>query len=668
SFDFDISSNRGEVRIDASSDFAGQVAEGRILASEQIEGVAPSGMLQRVISVREEGGELVATTRQATLAETFERADFEMSRNISPDEIQSTQSLREGVSVQTLQPEEAQQEVGQPVELSFDQVVVDTDGDQSTTDDQLRLNGSIAFGAALDTDVQIRAFKLRRFLFAMELQESVDIEMEGDFDGADIEQSVRVANVNIDTISFQIGPVPVVIKIDMIVTMGIDGSLTAEIRVGAVQSASARIGAEYTDGDGWNGINESSSDFQTPPPELSFDRVNARGWVRPQLEVKLYGVAGPFVFAEPFLRFEAEVYTSPFWELYGGLNFGAGLVVRVPVVGEVGSFEASFQAFEEDIDSSNNRDPELEIIGPEDGVTTNAGGSVTLTVDVFDRETELVDVSVTGGNADVETSVNSEGEGQITVRDLCEGVQTLTVTAQDNQGASTSETFTVVVQNAVPEVSMDASTLTGDNAQPIFPGAYVSVDATVEDTRCSQAPPVEDSLTGWYLDDARVSRTAALFTRLPQAQYSVGDTLSVQARFDDGTDVGTSQRVEVTLEEPPQGDLPAEANITECNVCDRAINGPGPPYRPHNRIQATGIGYDPKDGELSGDRLTWYLINEANGDRSQIGTGKSIDVELITIPSFVSRESPQDFTVELVVEDGDSTATDTGSFFFDILG
>lgn len=550
--------------------------------------------------------------------------------------------------------------------MTFDEVLLDADGDHSTTDDQLTLNGNVRFAASFDTAIRVENFTLQRFLFAVNLEESVNLDMTGDFNQADIDQQTEVADVDLATLNIPVGPVPVVLDIDLVVTMGINGTVTAEIQASAQQSTDVRIGGEYTDADGWGGINEKSSSFEVPPPEFGLSDASARGYVRPELQIKLYGIAGPFVYAEPYVRFVAELYTSPYWELYGGLEFGAGFVVTVPVLGEVTRWEASFDAFEEPIEESSNRAPSVEVVSPDDGATVTAGSDLTLTVTATDREQSDVTVRITGDNIDREVIVTEGAEEQIALLDLCEGVRNLQVTAVDDEGATASVDFSAVVENATPVVTLDRSTLTGNNAPPIFPGGYLSAAAQVDDSRCSEADAVDYDFVEWYVDGSRVARSTDLLTRLSPTDYSAGDVVSVQARFDDGGKVGQSDTVNVTLDPTPSGDLPVTVNITSCSICGGTVNVGGDSYIP-NEVSVTGVAFDPKDGELSGGELVWEIRNEGDSTREMIGNGESVTFNISDIYPTPD-QADGDNTIYLTVDDGGQTVSDSETFFVAVGG
>lgn len=632
SFDFDGENNAGELRFDASSAFAQNLREGRIIASRPIDGVADSGLLQKVTSIQEQGGEIVVTTRQATLAETFKEADIDLQRDLNGDDVEGAQTLKQGVTFQKRVPEPRtrRQEVGQPFQLNFDQVIIDGDGDEQTTDDQLKLNGDVQFGASFDAKIKVGTFKLKRFLFAVDIEESVDLEVTGDLEKRDFSKSQRVSKIDLQTISFQVAGVPIVIDVDMVVKIGVDGTVEAELSASAQQSASVRLGAEYRNGNGWSGINQADNQFNVPPPEFS-SSVNARGYVRPQVEITLYGVAGPYLFTEPFFRFDAEVYRSPYWQLSGGLELGVGFIVKVPVLGKVADWEKSFPVVQRDIAESSNRPPTLEVNNPSDGATRTAGGSVSFEVTAEDRESREVDVVVRRSDgSEVGNTVASEGETvTITAGDLCQGTYTFTIEAIDGQGKTATATRSIVVENATPSVTVDKSTLTGDSAPPIFPGGYLAGSSDVQDPRCSSAESVDRDRVAWYLDDQRVARTADLLTRLSPQSYSAGDTISVQARYDDGQAEGRSDVLNIQLDSVPPGDLDPEVNITRCNACKYAVLvASGDQLYTPNKVILEGQGFDPKEGQLTGDSMIWELQKDGTGARQEIGRGTSITFKM----------------------------------------
>lgn len=671
-FSFDKEANEGKVRFDASSAYAQNLEAGRIMASRPIEGPAPAGMLQRVKSVTEQDGAIVATTRQATLAESFERADFSITRELQSGDIERTQTLQPGVRFET-----RGQDLSKPFELDFQRVLIDGDGDKDTTDDQLTLNGAVTFGASFEADAEINAFKLKHFKFAANLEESVDLEVTGEFDGADFKKSKKLSRHNLKTIVFQVAGVPVVIKIDLVIRIGIEGTITAELRAGAEQSADIRLGTRYTDNNGWRSLNDVESSFNVPPPEFNLSSVDARGFAKPELEMTLYGIAGPFLFAKPFVRFDAEKYRSPYWKFSGGLEMGLGFVVKVPILGEVADWEKSLPVFEEQIGTSSNKPPDLEVVSPEDGVTKTAGELVTVEMTASDREQAEVDVTIEGGDGAMvaERTIIEGGQKSVLIPDLCEGTRTWTITAEDDAGATDSVTLSAVVENAAPQVEMAVPGSDGGEVPGAFPGGYLSAGTTVTDARCSEKPTPDSSLVAWYLDGQRIASGRDLVTRLAPDEYAAGDTITLQAGFDDGSIESRSRKVDVTLRQEPAGDQPLHVDITECNVCKDIgtasvnFNGSGEsPYEP-NEVTLRGYGLDPKNGALPEESLTWEISKAGNGSqRTKVGQGESASFELDELfanPGIAEGTHTIYLTVE---DDSGKTASDQAQFTIIIDG
>lgn len=672
SFDFDLDNNSGKLRFDASSAFAQKLREGRIVASRPIDGVAEAGLLQKVTSIDEQGGEIVATTRQATLAEAFKRADIDLQRELNGDDVEETQTLKQGVTFQKRAPEPRtrRQEAGPPFQLNFDRVIIDGDGDKDTKDDQLKLNGDVQFGASFDTKIKIGAFKLKRFLFAVNIEESVNLEVTGDFDGADFSKTEKISEHNLKTIVFNVAGVPVVIKIDLIIKIGVDGTIEAELRASAEQSASVRLGADYRRDSGWQGINETDSQFNVPPPEFNLSSVNARGFARPQVEITLYGLAGPYLFTEPFVRFDAELYRSPYWELSGGLDFGVGFVVKVPVLGEVANWEKSFPVFEEPITESSNKSPTLEVKSPSDGATRTAGGEVAFKVSAQDREARDVDIQVRRSDGtEVGSRLSTKGETEtIKADDLCQGTVTFTIEATDDEGNTETATRSIVVENTTPTVTW------GDSGKPmrmdplVFPGGYLAASVDVMDPRCSSADPVDLDRVAWFLDDQRIARTADFLTRLSPQTYEVGDIVTVQARFDDGQAEGRSPMAPVELQPVPPGDLEPEVSITQCNVCDGGVQiAVGSQLYTPNEISLKGQGFDPKEGKLTGDSMVWEIQKDGHTTRQEIGRGTSITFEMDQVFTGPN-DAEGTHTIYLTASDSNGNEVTASTTMFGSLG
>ena len=443
-FALDTTAGDGELRFRADSPALEALEPGRVVVSGPVPGVAPHGFLQRIEAKRVEGEEVVLETTQATLLDTFERARIRFSQELEPDDLVDAHAYYEGVTFTDASTGlEPQASTGFAFTLSFDEVLIDADGDDGTTDDQLRVDGTFSFDATASADIDIDCCEslvvpyLDRFASKIELNESVDVSLTGEL-ATGFDERFEVARYDFGTFTVMAGPVPVVFVLDMVISVGASGRFEARLEASAAQSTHVQVGAEYTDDHGWRDLNEFDSDFAFPTPSITA-AANARAFLRPQVDIKIYGLAGPYAYAEAFVTADAELHRDPFWTFSAGLDFGLGFVIDLPVVGEIAEWETELAGFEETLDESENGAPELELDIPN---VVPVGRSVDLQAHATDREDgpfccTYVWSSDVDGDLGSSSGIRPTFDGP--------GVRTITVTATDPDGATTEETATVHV-------------------------------------------------------------------------------------------------------------------------------------------------------------------------------------------------------------------------------
>lgn len=600
-FELDTTQNEGEIRFDASNSFAQGVGVGHILATQPVDGLAPYGFLQRVQSKRTQDGEIVLETSQATLLETFDQADIEFRQQLTPNDVADVQTLRQGVSIRTGESALTQQQaLGFDFGVDFDQVLLDADGDTSTTDDQLTLDGELMFSAGARADIDIGFLaELDEFLFEIEFEQQADVEVMGNLEQR-FGERFDVANYQFATFTIFVGPVPVVFSVSLDLDAGVEGQIQVSFQAGAIQQASMRLGARYTGSGGWQTINDADSSFSFAPPALQA-AGGVYAFAEPSVAVRIYGLAGPFVSAIAFVEADAELYRDPFWRLGAGLDLGIGFEVVLPVVGNVARFERTFRLFKEELAAAENQPPTLVVAEPVDGSRLKDGDRARFEFEVQDREQTHVDVVITDSSGSMvgERRVGDDELGLIATDPACIGAETYRITATDDQGASTSKTVSVIVDNRVPTVSVDRGT-----APSPFPGGYLVAFADVSDRTCESLNAAEPALIAWYADGQRVGSSDELLFRVPASDYQPGDTLQLEARFDDGLDVGASGVDTLSIIEKPPG-----LDIEPMPIIRFPVDGEI--YtRDAGRLDFEGIGIDTEDGELN--TLVWEIEQGVN--------------------------------------------------------
>lgn len=644
SFDLDLDSGAGTLRFEAGDAQVAGFDVGQILATEPVNGVAPHGFLQRIVEKREEGEELVFVTEQANLEDVFEEAVIDYDQTLTEADLVSTTTLYEGVSfafpdvahTNALQGEKSGR---YNFNVNFDKVLIDRDGDPKTTNDQLRLDGSFSFNLKAEAHIDIGVTGLKRFKFLLHVDDHADIKLQGDVKGK-LDQAEVFARFGFDHIVVMVGVIPVVFNIDLELSLGAEGvTVNADrVVVRGSQSGKIKLGGQTLDGEKWEDLSSFDIDFDLPKPQISAE-LEARAYIKPQTGIRIYGLAGPYVFAVPFLEATAELKRAPFWQIDGGLDVGMGFMVTLPLIGKIADFSESYEAFRMTLDRSPNEKPHLEVLSPEDGVRLEDGETLSFRVRAKDREQAEVDIVLSEGGEEIARATVAEGKVETLVTEpLCQGSYEFHVTAVDSEGETDELKYSAIVENYKPRVSLDDDHL---DELSLFPGSYLVAFANASDQSCSEpGNTAEQDLIEWYLNGNKISYTGAeLIHRLPTGANEVGKTYQLEARYNDGIDIGISNPAEFTIEPRPAGvDLPPTAIIqypkpTTSGNCRMHYNIP---------IAISGIGIDPEDGKLPASSLEWEFEFRGAGGKKFTLPGDATHVTLDEIGTWDIRLTVRD--------------------------
>jgi hypothetical protein len=157
---------------------------------------------------------------------------------------------------------------------------------------------------------------------------SLDDSITASIDGkasCDLDKTELLADpIELGTIEFLIGPVPVVINNTLNFTVAGSAEVDANFTMGIDASVSTSTGATI----GANGITPSYSppdpQVKITPPNVSL-KGDAQFYLGIRVNMLLYDVAGPFVEAELGPQLSVDTTKKPWWNIDLGLKIGAGL-------------------------------------------------------------------------------------------------------------------------------------------------------------------------------------------------------------------------------------------------------------------------------------------------------------------------------------------------------
>lgn len=294
-----------------------QVDVGDIIVSG-VSAVDPDGYLRKITSITNPGAGVIFATVPATLEESIQDGSAFMMDTLQPSKVISMAALP-GVTMLAPRPNE-------PLTFYFnvdDVVLYDDDGNPSTTNDQIRANGSIEFDMEFVFYLDMQWFQVRRFSLTNEntLRDTLEIFTEVEL--ASLEEEAILATQYFSPITLMVGPLPVVFvpKLDLVV--GVDGSVKVGISTEVSHEFSMRAGIQYQYSNGWSPIAEVTNTFTFTPPHLTFE-MTLKGYFGARFNLYLYGLAGPFVKITPYLEIKVEPLEQPWWTLYGGLDVPVG--------------------------------------------------------------------------------------------------------------------------------------------------------------------------------------------------------------------------------------------------------------------------------------------------------------------------------------------------------
>jgi hypothetical protein len=298
---------------------------GQILALPPV-GLLPSGFLGRVVGVSNVGGQLFLSTTAASLSEALSKATISIDRPLNASDVTSSIATAAGASFRRSAAPLDSIEDGLSVQLN-DLVVYDRDGNPATTSDQLVLDGSVTANPQLHFDFDIDDFHLKNLQFYIQVNESVELTIKSRLEASLFDGEKEFAHFEFGRIIIWVGWVPVVIVPEVALVARAKGTASVGIEVGVNQAAIFTAGLGYDDGD-WDPIADFSSSFSFNGPSFSAG-ANIKGLVGPRFKLLLYGVIGPRADIDAFGEIDVDIFRTPIWQIFGGLEGSAGIHLQI---------------------------------------------------------------------------------------------------------------------------------------------------------------------------------------------------------------------------------------------------------------------------------------------------------------------------------------------------
>jgi hypothetical protein len=420
----------GTLRFAAGS-AAPSLKAGDVLVSD-VSTATPNGLLRKVKAVRQEGGELIVETQEAKLVDAIHSGHAKIQQKLE---------FGKAVEIKAFGRVRAQEK----------RLEVDTD---FGTNGVIHASGPIVIDPILDIDMDISC----NTTVAGHCAEIPDLNMSASIGLNEVmnlkftgkttpgfDKEVQLASYAFPPISFSIGPVPIVIIPKLVLYLRSNGKISARFETRTNQNLNLVVGFKFNSDTGFSDTSQRGGDFDTEQPSVD-GTAEIKTSLGVRFELLFWGVLGPYGSLEAGPRLEASsVGVGPekrLWKLEKCVDLNIG--VRIDILIYTKAWEKQVYSACDFIRQQNNHAPIVSIQQPTAVTQIFANVATTLRPDVFDEDGGLQTCQWSSSvSSDV---MPSNGCEQSSYTFTTTGKRTLSVTATDSAGATSSSSVDVTVQ------------------------------------------------------------------------------------------------------------------------------------------------------------------------------------------------------------------------------
>lgn len=482
------------------------LAEEDVIVSTPREG-APHGFLRRVVAIEKNTGGFIVHTARAVLKDAIQEADVRFSRGFTSGDVALATAMAGATATAgetaaaVVDPASllAPQTLFGPIDVDFDRVLYDHDGNHGTTDDQVVVTGNLFVSPRIVIDLDCSGIFCTQpdFLAKFVLDQDASLDVLGNA-ALQFDERVQLARIPLPPITAAI----LVFVPEIVVELTASGEVELSVEFHVEQGLDLEVGVEYESGSGWDTIDVLTHDADADPPTFAAE-LEAEAALGVEGRLMLYGVAGVSAGLELYATVQAGVPRDPAWEIRGGLRGDVDVDLDVIVWQE----EFSIPVFDTDwpVATAPNAPPEITRLsaGPQcsDGsVAVDAlTGLVTFDANTNDAEDGRGEGTVVW-SSDVDGQLGTtNGDGhtlQVALSTM--GAHVITARATDSDGAQDVDTLAIDVDTVCAADFPVVVELTIPGGAPRFftPGVAKVFEAT---TRGGLPGPTCCALD-WYSD------------------------------------------------------------------------------------------------------------------------------------------------------------------------
>jgi hypothetical protein len=438
------------------------VAPGSVL-NAGITPTTPSGLLVKVTEV---DGTAVRAV-QATLQDALEQGEFWVEKVFSPDELRGDPVLAPGVTMATRPTGGG----GTAVVPAFDGLSLPGELTLEIEPvDGVKVTGTLDFGAGCGLAGGVGGSDVAWMEISCNAWESTSLRVASTKDGPATAERYTVALIPLAGFPIPIGPLVVVVIVDILVTVDLSGNVHVGLDYGGWQRTDVHAGLRFSIGNGFDHTGGVKTSGSSTGNALS-QAVTAGATGRAELRLSAYGVLGIGAGGDASVYFTGDPAKDPRWRV----SANAGVFIRM-FLGLL-AFELSAQlryALKEayEIGTWENTPPVVTVTWPAYGEVIPLGGLARkVEASAVDAEDGVLPVTWT----DATTGATASGIGPLDFGFGEPGSHAVTVRAVDSHGAATEKVIRFTVQ--APGLTIDLTPLRLDGS--VLPFALGAAGGTM---------------------------------------------------------------------------------------------------------------------------------------------------------------------------------------------
>jgi len=272
------------------------------------------GLLRKVTHISEEGGTLIIYTQEGTIVEAMPKGNVKFNIDLTEQLKNAEPSyIAEGVRMAP-----NQRDGREVMELVFSL--------EQELHENVTIAGELSFTSSMSGTVAWNGTTLDTLILELNMVENLEITSTIDISSLELKKEITLVTVPLPPITIYAG-IPIVIKPVLSLKLGANLEIHSEVSSGVYQELDFTTGFEYINGDITPYCN-MEKDLGPIPPELT-NTLAAKAFVKPQLDMKIYGFISPNFSMQMYALLEAELGETPWWILYAGLSGESGFNVGI---------------------------------------------------------------------------------------------------------------------------------------------------------------------------------------------------------------------------------------------------------------------------------------------------------------------------------------------------